>query len=397
MRSVFHSADFRHHNGAAGRSVISPVAYSPPQEQEHRSSEFTLPVNDLEQLNEPIEEQAEEKLYDIPVIFNTSVERHLDYFKTRGRTHFQKWLNRSTHYLPLIKNILGASNLPEDLAYVAMIESGFRVNAISRKKAAGLWQFIPKTARKYDLRIDHWVDERKDPVKSTHAAARLLKDLFLRFRSWPLVLASYNAGMGNVQRALFRTSSTDFWDLNASPHFWKETREFVPKYMATLIIAKNPGAYGFTVPNSDPIKFEQIVVQNSTDLHRVARQARCTYAQIKALNPEIERAVTPPYPAEYTLRVPLGKKKIFLANARTTTSVQRPWRIQYSGTHDPILDINDIRTQRQSSSKEFMVLPGTRVTTLEKTLPLSGAAEKEHPSSTEVMLGETVLRITTQW
>jgi len=358
---------------------LSAQSITPPQNEPTRSSEFTLPANELEQLIEPMEKQAEERPYDIPVIFNTSLERHLDYFKSRGRTQFQDWLNLSTQYLPHIKKILGASNLPEDLAYVAMIESGFRVNAVSRKNAVGLWQFIPETARKYDLRIDHWVDERKDPVKSTYAAARHLKDLFLRFGSWPLVLAAYNAGVGNVQRAQLRTRSTDFWDLNGSPHFWKETREFVPKYMAAVIIAKNAGAYGFTVPNSKPFAFEQIVVRHGTDLHQVASQARCTYAQIRALNPEIKHAVTPPNPAEYSLRVPLGRKKIFAAKARTTPPVQRPWWKQYTGTHDPIPDINDIRSRRQSLSENFTVQPGTVVT------------------SPEVMLGETILRITTYW
>ena len=359
---------------------LSAQSLTPSQNgQTHRSSELTLTANNLEQLIEPMEEQAEERLYDIPVIFNTSVESHLDYFKSRGRTHFQDWLNLSTQYLPLIKKILGESNLPEDLAYLAMIESGFRVNAVSRKNAVGLWQFIPETARRYDLRIDHWVDERKDPVKSTHAAARHLRDLFLRFGSWPLVLAAYNAGVGNVQRALLSTRSTDFWDLNGSPYFWKETREFIPKYMAAVIIAKNAGAYGFTVPNSKPFKVEQIVVQNSTDLHQVARQARCTYAQIRALNPEIKHALTPPYPAEYTLRIPFGRKKIFVANARATPPVRRPLWKQYTGTLDPIPDINDIRTRRQTLSEQFMVQPGTRVTA---------------PS---VMLGETIPGITTRW
>ncbi len=325
------------------------------------------------------------------------MERYLDYFKTRGRTHFQKWLNRSAPYLTLIKDILRESDLPEDLAYVAMIESGFRINAVSKKKAVGLWQFMPDTARKYDLRIDHWVDERKDPVKSTYAAVRHLKDLFLRFGSWPLVLASYNAGVGNVQRAEFITSSTDFWDLNASPHFWKETRNFVPKYMASVIIAKNPEAYGFTVPNNNPIKYEQIVVQNCMDLRLIARQARCTYAQIKRLNPEIEHAVTPPYPAEYTLRVPIGKKTLFLANVRTTPPVKSPWWEQYRETPDPILDINDIMTHRLSSSKESIVLPGTAVTARNKTRPFSGAAEMQRPSSMNVILGKSVMRITTHW
>ncbi len=189
------------------------------------------------------------------MILNDSVENHLEYFKTRGRDVFQRWLDRSARYIPVMKDIFREKNLPEDLVYVAMIESGFNPYAVSWAKAVGPWQFMPATGKLYGLKIDWWIDERKDPVKSTYAAAEHLKDLHNLFGSWPLALASYNAGAGKVQRAVLRTRSDDFWDLKASRYIRKETKNYVPKFMAATIIAKNPESYGFSIANYDPFKY----------------------------------------------------------------------------------------------------------------------------------------------
>lgn len=349
----------------AGIIMVQPVkqlsaqSLSPPQQEELTvlSSQVTPSADKLEQLDEVLEGTGEEKSYLFPVIFNGTVENHIEHFKTRGRTMFQQWLNLSTTYMPLVKTILREHNLPEDLAYVAMIESGFRPDAVSRKNAAGLWQIMPATGRKYGLRIDQWVDERKDPVKSTYAAAGYLKDLHLRFGSWPLVLASYNAGAGNVRRAVRKTRSTDFWDLNASPRFWRETRNYVPKYMAAVIIAKNPGAYGFTVPNTPAFQYDEVVVRKSTDLRLIARQARCTYKEILALNPEIQQAITPPFSDSYTIRVPSGRKHIFLANGRTIFAEPKRGIVRNKRATDFIPDSTELGTRPLTSVAEFIPPP----------------------------------------
>ena len=286
-------------------------------------SELKPPAEDLAQVEESVDEFFEEKPYQIPMILNDSVENHLEYFKTRGREVFQRWLDRSVQYIPVMKDIFKEKNLPEDLVYVAMIESGFNPYAVSWAKAVGPWQFMPATGKRYGLKIDWWLDERKDPIKSTHAAAEHLKDLHNLFGSWPLALASYNAGAGKVQRAVLRTRSEDFWDLKASRYIRKETKNYIPKYMAATIIAKNPEAYGFSVTNTDTFAYDEVLIGECTDLRLIARCAGTTYEAIKELNPELRRWVTPPDVKNYTIRLPKGTKETFTANYAAIPPDQR--------------------------------------------------------------------------
>jgi len=333
-------------------------------------SQLKPPTEDIAQLDELIDDAAEEKPYHIPMILNDSVENHLEYFKTRGRDGFQRWLDRSTRYIPVMKAIFRVKNLPEDLVYVAMIESGFNPYAVSWAKAVGPWQFMPATGKLYGLKIDWWIDERKDPIKSTMAAAEHLKDLHNLFGSWPLALASYNAGAGKVQRAVLRTRSDDFWDLKASRYIRKETKNYVPKYMAATIIAKNPEAYGFSVTSIEPFKFDEVVVDQSTDLRLIARCANCTYEEIKELNPELKRWVTPPQYASYVLRIPAGRKNIFLANYAAIPAEQKiKWERhlvqngetlavlarKYNTTPEALRDINGLKKDRVIPGKHILI------------------------------------------
>ncbi len=341
----------------------------PQSDESGFPSQLKPPSEDLAQLDES-DEMAEEKPYHIPMILNDSVENHLEYFKTRGREVFQRWLDRSARYIPVMKEIFKEKNLPEDLVYVAMIESGFNPYAVSWAKAVGPWQFMPATGKLYGLKIDWWLDERKDPIKSTQAAAEHLKDLHNLFGSWPLALASYNAGAGKVQRAVLRTRSDDFWDLKASRYIRRETKNYVPKFMAATIIAKNPEAYGFTLANYEPFKFDEVLIEESTDLRLIARCAECTYEEIKELNPELRRWVTPPHFDKYVLRIPPGKKDLFLANFAAVPPEQKvKWERhevrkgetlaslskQYNTTPEAIRDINGLKKNRITPGKHLLI------------------------------------------
>jgi membrane-bound lytic murein transglycosylase D len=305
--------------------AVHPAASADPPDVSREKElvrDLTPPVEDLADVEENGDGTFDETPYYIPMVLNDSVENHLEYFKTKGRDVFQKWLDRSVRYIPLMRGIFREKNLPEDLVYVAMIESGFNPYAVSWARAVGPWQFMPHTGKLYGLRIDWWVDERKDPVKSTHAAAEHLKDLHNLFGSWPLALASYNAGAGKVQRALLRTQSEDFWDLKASRYIRRETKNYIPKYMAATIIAKNPEAYGFDVPAVDPYVYDEAVITGSADLRLVAQCAGTTYEIIKELNPELKRWITPPDADRYVLRLPEGTGEAFRHNYTTSEIIR---------------------------------------------------------------------------
>ncbi len=371
-------------------------------------SQLKPPSEDVAQLDETIDDTADIKSYNIPMILNDSVENHLEYFKTRGRDIFQLWLDRSARYIPVMRDIFKEKNLPEDLVYVAMIESGFNPYAVSWARAVGPWQFMPATGKLYGLKIDWWIDERKDPIKSTYAAAEHLKDLHNLFGSWPLALASYNAGAGKVQRAVLRTRSDDFWDLKASRYIRMETKNYVPKYMAATIIAKNPGAYGFIVSKYEPYKFDEVVVEQSTDLRLIARCAGCSYEEIKELNPEIRRWVTPPQFSRYPLRIPAGKKETFLANYAAIPPEQKiKWERhevrkgdtlaglakQYNTTPEAIRDINGLRKNRITPGKHVLIPVDISGKTQDMSYLTPEQGSKQQQILYRVRRGETLSRI----
>lgn len=184
--------------------------------------------------------------FDVPVHVNKEVKNYVTYFSTERKKVMQRWLARAPQYLPMIRGIFQEYGLPEDLAYLAMIESGFNPNARSSAGAVGMWQFIKGTGRRYGLVIDNHVDERLNPEKSTRAAAKYLLDLYKRFGSWYLSAASYNCGEMRVQRELGKSNKRNFWELSANKCLPNETKNYVPQMIAATIIAKNPEKFGFT-------------------------------------------------------------------------------------------------------------------------------------------------------
>ena len=250
---------------------------------------------------------------DMPIDDNDRVVAKIRFFQTRGRKTFATWLQRAGRYRTLIGDILRREEMPSDLFYVAVIESGLNPRAYSRSRAVGLWQFMARTGRMMDLEITHWIDERRDPIKATEKAALYLKDLFAEFGDWRLALAAYNGGPGRVRRAIVRAGTNDYWQLDLP----RETKNYVPLFMAAAVIAKDPQLFGFEPQAEEPaFAYEEVVLPKDwlyVDLKAAAQLLGIERQVLHDLNPELRQDITPPRSSSpYTLRVPPGKGPILL-------------------------------------------------------------------------------------
>jgi membrane-bound lytic murein transglycosylase D len=270
---------------------------------------------------------------DIPLTLNSKVEYFLYYFQTSGKPSFSRWLSHSSRYIPMMKEILKREGMPEDLVYVAMIESGFQMHARSWASAVGPWQFMSGTGRHYSLRIDQWIDERKDPVKATTAAALYLKELYGLFKGdWYLAAAGYNAGENKILRAISMYNTSDFWEISRGSYLKRETKEYVPKLLAAAIIAKDPVRYGFTdIAYLTPIEYDTVTIPSRTNLDLAAKLSGTTFESIKELNPDLRHWCTPPNYPNYRLKIPKGSKQRFEAEYAKVPENQRfTERVLYS-------------------------------------------------------------------
>ncbi len=246
--------------------------------------------------------------HDVPIPQNAKVLAAVELLSGRLRDYVQESLTRGAQYLPMIQNVFRAEGLPLDLAYIPVIESGFKMNALSKASAKGPWQFMKPTARDHGLKTDWYIDERSDPEKATVAAAKYLKTLHRMFNGdWHLVLAAYNGGLGRLQRAMKSTGRDDFWSLAESSRYLpRETREYVPLILAAIIVAKNPSQYGFQYTPVDAVAYEKVAVPRAVDLRRVAEWTGTTIDEIQSLNPELRRWTTPVKYPDYEVKVPMG-------------------------------------------------------------------------------------------
>ena len=250
--------------------------------------------------------------FDIPIVVNARVEQFIQCFQTTLREKFVTWLARSGKYIPIMKRLLREQGLPEDLVYMAFIESGFDPYAYSRSKAVGPWQFIYLTGKRYGLKVNWWVDERRDPEKSTIAAAKYLKDLYETFACWYLAAAGYNAGEYKIIKAIKRYRTEHFWTLTKVRYLKRETKDYVPLMIAAALVAKDPEKYGFTdVEYQKPLRYERVKVPELTGLSLVAKACEASLEEIKDLNPELRRGVTPPNENDYEIKIPFGRKDLF--------------------------------------------------------------------------------------
>jgi membrane-bound lytic murein transglycosylase D len=246
--------------------------------------------------------------HDVPIPQNAKVLAAVELLSGRLRDYVQESLTRGSKYLPMIQNVFRAEGLPLDLAYIPVIESGFKMNALSKASAKGPWQFMKPTAKDHGLKTDWYIDERSDPEKATVAAAKYLKTLHRMFNGdWHLVLAAYNGGLGRLQRVMKSTGRDDFWSLAESSRYLpRETREYVPLILAAIIVAKNPAQYGFQNSPADAIAYEKVAVPRAVDLRRVAEWTGTTIDEIQGLNPELRRWTTPVKYPDYEVKVPIG-------------------------------------------------------------------------------------------
>jgi len=308
----------------SGKSVEPPAETTEFAPEISEQPVLILPlspeINELAQVNPweilPLIATGEEtEAYDFPVTMNEQVEYYLNFFSNRHRKTFARWLARSSRYLPMIKEEFAKAGLPLDLAYLPMIESGFNTTATSRASAVGAWQFMRATGQDYGLAVNKYVDERRDPVKSTKAAAAYLAKLYKDFDSWHLAVAAYNAGEGRIKKAMKQSDQDDFWEIAKSQYIHPETKLYVPQLIAAIMIAKDPEKYGFTdIEYEDPLEYETVHVPRGTPIKAVAVACNLPDEKILALNRHLHKAITPPTEPDYPLRVPPGTRDLVTQN-----------------------------------------------------------------------------------
>lgn len=348
-----------------------------------------------------------------PLVVNERVESLIEMFSSeRGRERFALYLARSGRYLGMIQEILRTRGLPEELAYTALIESGFSPRAVSRAGAHGLWQFMEATARRYGLVVDRWVDERLDPVKSTVAAAQYLQDLFQQFGHWFLAQAAYNAGEARVARAIQRANTTDFWSLTRTRHLRTETKLFVPSILAATVIAQDPGRYGFEVEYHEPLAFDEVTVPKPMDFETIASLACVSVEKLRELNPALKSGVTP-LPGPYRIRLPEGSGARF---ERALTSLPADgiaeWGLHrvrpgqglrqiaklYQIPPERLAEVNRLRNWRLRRGTELLVPLSRRVEEKRPPVELARALRKEAPGAVHVVRrGETLWGIASRY
>ena len=308
---------------------------------------------------------------DFPITVNKQVQVYLDLFQNQQRKSFGIWLSRSGKYLPLMQKELKEAGLPLDLAYLAMIESGYNQKAYSQAHASGLWQFIPGTGDEYNLKRNKYLDERRDAEKSTKAAVKFLSHLFDEFNDWHLAVAAYNAGGGKIRRGLERYNAEDFWSLAQHDYLAMETKRYVPKLIASIIIAKNPEKFGFTdIQFEPPLAYDTLEVGPGLSLDAVALISNCDKETIALLNQELSTNKTPLNQTSHRIKIPVGSQKLASKNLprlhrvattdyRTHTIAKRESLSQICDRYDinktTLLKVNNLRSQKLIAGQRLRI------------------------------------------
>ncbi len=317
--------------------------------------------------------KLENQYFDFPVVDNQYVRTWVKYFTGRGRSWFVRSAERAGRYAPMLSEILTENGMPRDLIYLSMAESGFNNNALSHALAAGPWQFIASTGKKYGLHIGWYVDERLDPIKASFASSRYLKDLYGLFQSWELAAAAYNAGEGRVMRATRRYRTKDFWKIRRRRYLRRETRNYVPKIMALAIIGKNLKTFGFEreVEFQKPLEYEVVHVGERTDLYKLAADMGTSFKELRKWNPELKRWETPAARSYYPLRVPVGSRDKFescCSKKNYATTDYQKYKIKSYGNisllskkfkvpKNVLAELNGVPLNKSFKKGEFVTIP----------------------------------------
>ena len=310
-------------------------AERPPAEDPRDSLVATAPLpspDEIEKAKSEVGSAASDIGFDIPIVVNDAVLRAVAFYQFRTPMAFAAALKRKGRYLDLMRGILKEEGVPQDLVYVAMVESAFKYQAHSRAAAHGFWQFIAGTGKRYGLKRNRSLDERSDPVKSTRAAAAYFRDLYEMFGDWHLAMAAYDAGEGRILKSLQRTGARDFWELAAGSSLRRETRDYVPFVLAAALIAKDPARFGFDVVPDPPLAWDTVTVHKPVDLARVAELTQATLPDLQLLNSELRTRTTPHGVPAYGVRVPAGSAALLAsriaalpaAPARRRETCRRP-------------------------------------------------------------------------
>lgn len=329
--------------------------------------------------------------FSLPVVKNDRVNKWIQVFTGRLRPNFERYIKRMSMYAPVVNEILDKHGVPRDLIYLAMIESGFNMNAYSRAHATGPWQFIRSTGKLYGLNSDSIIDERRDIVKATDAAARHLKDLHERYGDWYLAFAAYNAGPGSVNRAIRKSRSKNYWTITKGRRRYlrSETKNYVPKILAAAIVTKNYRKYGFSSSLfQPPIRFDLVEVPDATDISVIAECSGVNDESIRLLNPDLRIGVTPAG-KKYTVKIPPHKAKAFKRKyskissqdrvryayhrVRKNESLSRIARA-YGVSAKELAAVNGLSSSSPISSGAFLRVPGQSRSSLVKFASNAGGA-----------------------
>jgi len=420
-------ADSDKHDSVISSAATSELSAARKQESAYVDRALKLAEPPIEFYTDPVAYLAADPLhlrdidpreFDIPVVVNDDVVRWMKYFTGPGRKWYGKWLARSGRYWPMMHEKLDAAGMPRDMVFLSMIESGYATHAYSSAAAVGLWQFIASTGKGYDLRIDWWVDERRDPEMATDAAIVYLGDLHKRYGHWYLAWAAYNAGPTRVSRGIRNHGTKDFWTLKRKGSFRSETDNYVPKMLAAAIIGKHPERYGFgAVVKQEPMDHDTVTVSANVGIDVLAKCADISIDDFRTYNPHLRRWALPPSPARQIVHVPSGNSKSFLAaldkvpmDNRITHRRHKVARGETLGTIaskygvsvNSIQTVNKIRNPNRISVGHDLVIPVSGQPANARSLAaISGGkstkTKKSTPRSHTIRSGETLSGIASKY